>query len=188
MTAPVGIAVHLIAEAFALGSQDAELIFSARHTYLWVIVILSLLGMASLAIGIPARRRRQIVAEIIDGLPGHGNSTHFAFISFLTQFSFFVLTESLEGAPLSSGNVAIALGAAFIASCIGAVAITFGRRRLLEFAIAFVAFLGRRSTAASLQRDYRDQHLVSFSLARIDVCCFCRPPPMFRSSQPIAAR
>lgn len=141
-TTPFGIAVHLFSELAGLGwHDDADVILSPRHAYLAVLALVTLCALFAALATLPRGARRTRVAALIEGLPFKGRGASFTALSFLAQFSFFALTQIGEGCPLCSGDVFIGVLAAAVAAVFGALLIAFGKRRMLEFALALVRYL-----------------------------------------------
>jgi len=138
-TAPLGIAAHLISELAGLGwHDDADIAFSARHGYLAGLALLSVAGLLFALRSLPRSQRRIQVAELIESLPFGGRGVAFTAASFVAQFVFFAVTQIGEGCPLCGGDVAVGVFAAAVAALLGAIAVSFGKKRFLEFALTLV--------------------------------------------------
>jgi hypothetical protein len=141
-TTPFGIAAHLLSELVGLGwHDDAGVILSPRHGYLAVLAMVTLGALFAALATMPRSARRARVADLIEGLPFKGRAAGFTAISFIAQFGLFALTQLGEGCPLCSGDVFIGVLAAAVAAALGALLVAFGKRQMLEFALALVCYL-----------------------------------------------
>jgi hypothetical protein len=139
-TTPFGIAAHLLSELAGLGwHDDADIIFSPKHAYLVILALISLGGLVTALTTLPRDVRRARVATLVDDLPFKGRGAGFTALSFVAQFGFFALTQIGEGCPLCSGDVFTGVLAA--AAMLGALLVSLGKRRILEFALALVRYL-----------------------------------------------
>ena len=188
LTLPCGIAVHLIAEAAALGAQDRALIFSARHVYLWIILVATL-GTFAACFARSASRDRAALMLLVDGLPARTARWPFAMSAFVGQALFFIVTESLEGAPLSQGNIALGICAAAIASSVGALAIAWADAPLGRIVLALAGFLGSMPPRVTADRYGIDRRYLPLRPQALrDARRACRPPPPRPHSALFAAR
>ena len=124
---PWGIAVHLLAEATALGHDGLTGVFVARHLYLLIVGFLGFLGGGALLRPYLSQRRLRIRALRHD-LPCGGRGWRFFLLALLLQMGFFGCTLAVEQAPISNGDwllgsiVALALaglGSAMLATLPG---------------------------------------------------------------------
>jgi hypothetical protein len=182
-TAPLGIAAHLISELAGLGwHDDADVAFSARHGYLAALAVVALLGLFLALRSIPKSDRRARVAELVGSLPFRGRGAGFTLVSFVAQFAFFAVTQIGEGCPLCSGDVVVGVFAAAVAALIGALAVTFGKRRILDFvlglalAFAFVA----PPVPGNLRSALRRRVSLRASRRRTPFSFRYRPPPVMQ--------
>jgi hypothetical protein len=180
LTVPFGIAAHLISEFAGLGwHDDADVAFSARHLYLAILAVVSLLGLVATLLAVPRGDRRARVAELVEALPCRGRGAGFVALSFVAQFAFFAVSQIGEGCPLCGGDIVVGVFAAAVASILGAIAVALGKRRFLEFALALVHYLvaapgaSAAATAAGLER------FVAVRATRRSPFAFrYRPPPL----------
>ncbi|MGH7754906.1 MAG: hypothetical protein ACREM8_01310 [Vulcanimicrobiaceae bacterium] len=181
-----GIAAHLFAELAGLGwRDDATVLFSARHAYLAVLATAIFGSLFATLAAIPHPERRVRIASWIDALPFRGDGVRFTAIAFVAQFAFFFLTQLGEGSPLRSGDVLAGVVAAAIASALGATLVTFGKRRMIEFAFAFVRYLTIRrfARASGTSRSLRKPRVAVPPTRRRTPFAFrYRPPPVIAAS------
>jgi len=138
-TALFGIAAHLLSELFGLGSQaDAALVVSARHGYLVASAALAVASLLAAVLVLPRGERRERIASLVRALPFGGSGLGFATTAFLAQFAFGAVTQIGEGCPLAGGDLVSGIIAGVIAAALGALAVTLGKRRVLEFALGLV--------------------------------------------------
>lgn len=149
-TTPLGIAAHLVSEFFGLGwHDDADVLFSPRHGYLAALAVASLAALVVSLRALPRGDRRRRVEALIRELPCRGQGFGFTCAAFVAQFAIFAITQLGEGCPLCGGDVVTGVLAAAVAASIGAVAIAFGKRRVVELALALVQFFVAASCAAA---------------------------------------
>jgi hypothetical protein len=135
---PVGIIVHLIAEALALGSAAATSLFVLRHIYLVVPLILAAWAFGT-TIGLNGSHREMVrrCALARADLRGRGNVRNL--LAFVTaNFGFFCFTQLIEGIPIASGDFTIGIFAALLGAAIAAVAVFVWGRRVVRAALIFV--------------------------------------------------
>jgi len=141
-TAPLGILAHLSAEFAGLGVRDADdVLFSARHGYLFAIALASLAAFVFVLLRGGRGSAREQAERSVARLPFGGGGTRFIGLSFGVQFAFFALTQIGEGCPLCGGDMWTGALAAAFASLSGAVLVALFKRRVVEFAIALVIAL-----------------------------------------------
>jgi hypothetical protein len=184
-TAPLGIAAHLFSELVGLGwHDDADVAFSTRHGYLALIALGALVALALVLRAIPRGDRRERIASVIAALPFRGNGPRFVALSFAAQFAFFAVTQIGEGCPLCSGDVFTGVLAAALAALCGALAVTFGKRRLLDFVLA-LAWAVALSLGA--ERPARSRFVAGLvvrrSRSRTPFAFRYRPPPLSSFAQ-----
>jgi hypothetical protein len=126
-TLPLGIAVHLLAEATALGRNGLTGAFVTRHLYLLILGFLGLLGGRVLLRAYLSERRLRVRALQRD-LPYRGRGRQFFLLGLLLQMGFFGCSLAVEQVPISKGDwllgsiIALALaslGSAILASLPG---------------------------------------------------------------------
>jgi hypothetical protein len=183
LTAPLGIVAHLTSELAGLGwHDDADVAFSARHAYLAALAFLSLAGLLLSLRGVARRERRAYVAALVDSLPFRGRGAAFTCLSFAAQFAFFAVTQIGEGCPLCSGDIVVGVFAAAVAAALGALAVAFGKRRLIEFALAIVGvFVALFRDASAPRALLRRRRLRAASARRTPFAFRYRPPPSLRT-------
>ncbi len=178
-TTPLGIAAHLISELAALGwHDDADVAFSARHGYLAILAAAALAVFAVALRALPPSARRERVADIIRGLPFEGRGASFLALSFVVQFAFFAITQIGEGCPLCGGDVVTGVVAAAIAALLGALIITFAKRRVLELALSIVWYQSHGGCTAAVRGRPLRGRVVARSGRRTPVSFRYRPPPI----------
>jgi hypothetical protein len=182
-TAPLGVLAHLVAEFAGLGAYDgANVVFSARHSYLAAIAALAFVAFVTLALCCPARSRRERIDSIVAGLPFGGNGARFIVLSFAAQFAFFAATQIAEGCPLASGDVFAGAIAAAFAALAGAVFVALGKRRVVTLAIDLVLALAVDYDAPRAVARVRGEALAAPLYARrcAQYVFRSRPPPLVR--------
>jgi hypothetical protein len=180
LTAPFGIAAHLLSELFGLGwHDDADVIFSARHAYLALIAVAALASLSAALLALPRGERRERVATLVDALPRRGSGPGFLLLAFVAQFGFFALTQIGEGCPLCGGDIVTGVVAAGIAALLGALAVTFGKRRILELALQVMCEFVRIPSAPDIPSNVRAHRVAPATAARRSPFAFrYRPPPV----------
>jgi hypothetical protein len=133
---PFAIAVHLLAEAFALGAGAVDLDFWLRHAYLLVPLALALWSFSkTVGLGVPRpemiRRCALVRAQL---RRAGGGSTILAFAA--ANLVFFGVTQLLEGVPIASASIGTGLTAAVIGSLLSALVIYFWGRSLVARTLA----------------------------------------------------
>ena len=133
---PFAIAVHLVAEALALGAGAIDPDFWLRHAYLVVPLALALWSFSkTVGLGVPRsemiRRCALVRAQLRHA---GGGSTILAFAA--ANLAFFGLTQLLEGVPIASASIGTGLTAAVIGSLLSALIIYFWGRSLVAIALA----------------------------------------------------
>jgi len=183
-TAPLGIAAHLISELAGLGwHDDADVAFSARHGYLALIALAALAALGAALRSVPRGDRRARIAQIVDALPFKGQGAGFVALSFLVQFAFFAITQIGEGCPLCGGDVITGVLAAALAALSGAVAVVFGKRRLLDFVLGLVWAVDLLPVArAATRRRCANGLVVLRGRSRTPFAFRYRPPPVSAAS------
>jgi len=186
LTAPLGIAAHLISELAGLGwHDDADVAFSARHGYLAAIAVLALGGLFLALRSVPRGERRAYVAKLVASLPFGGSGAAFTALSFLAQFGFFAITQIGEGCPLCSGDIVVGVFAAAVAAGIGALAVAFGKRRFIELALALVYALAAIVRDASVTTALLRRRTAPIAATRRTPFSFrYRPPPFLAALKP----
>ena len=147
LTVPFGIAVHLVSELAGLGYRnDAALIFSAKHVYLAVLALGSLLTFFALLASVSrsGSERRRVVKQLIAALPFEGRGPRFTLLSFTGQIGFFFVTQFGEGCPLSANELGAGILAAFVASAIGALALSLCNTQLIRAVVELFSLLEAR--------------------------------------------
>ena len=180
-TAPFGIAAHLLSELAGLGwHDDAEVLFSAPHSYLAIVALAALATFTVALRSVPTNSRRRRVSEIVEALPFEGQGARFIALSFLLQLGFFALTQIGEGCPLCGGDVIVGTVAAAAAALIGALMVTFVKERVLELAMELVWYESQTLWAPPVPvRSRREQRAVDATSARRTPFSFrYRPPPI----------
>lgn len=179
-TAPFGIAAHLTSELAGLGwHDDTDVLFSARHGYLAIIALAALAAFVLVLRSIPADSRRRHISEIIESLPFQGQGIGFIALSFVLQFGFFVATQIGEGCPLCSGDVFVGVVTAAVAALIGALIVTFLKRRVFELAIGLVWYeIHDLRPATARVRSRGEQRAGACSGRRMPFSFRYRPPPI----------
>jgi len=182
LTIPFGIVAHLASEFFGLGwRDDADVAFSIRHLYLAVIAVSALIALALSLRRVPRNNRRRAVAELVDALPLGGRGLRFGLLSFALQFGFFAITQIGEGCPLCGGDVLIGILAAAFASLAGALAVSFGKSRLLELACELVWFVpGVENRERPLLASKPTARIPRRAKRRAPYAFRYRPPPALR--------
>jgi hypothetical protein len=175
-----GTAAHLISELAGLGwHDDAALVLSARHGYLAFSSLAALAGLLVALLILPRGDGRMRVAALIRALPFGGSGAGFAATAFLAQFGFCTLTQIGEGSPLSSGDVVTGLVAGGLAAALGALVVTLGKRRVLEFALALVwATLPVAFGCGVVGGVAADRALLAPATRRTPFAFRYRPPPV----------
>jgi hypothetical protein len=180
LTVPLGIAAHLLSELAGLGwHDDADVILSVRHGYLAAFALVALFIAIAALRSIPRGDRRERIAQLVDALPLRGRGIGFVAMSFFAQFGFFALTQIGEGCPLCGGDVLVGVVAAALAALCGALAVTLGKRRLLDFVLALVwavAFACDAEPAGD--RVAASRRLVLRDRSRTPFAFRYRPPPL----------
>jgi hypothetical protein len=179
-TSSFGIAAHLLSELVGLGWHDDEdVLFSARHAYLALIAVVAFLALVAALLAVPPGDRRSRVHALIERLPLGGRGAGFTVLSFAAQFAFFAVTQIGEGCPLCGGDVFTGIIAAALAAAVGAALITFGKRRILDFALALVRYLAAAflAGASTLSTSFAGE-LIVVSNRRTPYARRCRPPPV----------
>jgi hypothetical protein len=180
-TAPFGIAAHLTSELAGLGwHDDADVLFSVRHGYLAIIAFTALAAFALVLRSMPADSRSRRVSDLVETLPFGGRGAGFFALSFVVQFGFFAVTQIGEGCPLCGGDVFVGILAAAAAALIGALIVTFAKRRVLELAMGLVWYRPRALRAERVHvHSRREQHAADASSPRRSPFSFrYRPPPI----------
>ncbi len=181
LTAPFGMVAHLTSELVGLGwHDDADVLFSARHGYLAIVALASLTVFALVLRSVPADSRRRRVSEIVEALPFEGQGARAIALSFVLQFGFFAVTQIGEGCPLCGGDVFVGTVAAAAAALVGALIVTYAKRRVLEFAMGLVWYGMQGLWAPSVPvRSPREQHAAdAYSARRAPFSFRYRPPPI----------
>jgi hypothetical protein len=133
---PSAIAVHLGAEALALGAGAIHPDFWLRHAYLIVPLALALWSFSkTVGLGVPRSemiRRCALVREQLRH--AGGGSTILAFAG--ANLAFFGVTQLLEGVPIASASIGTGLTAAVIGSLLSALVVYFWGRSLVAIALA----------------------------------------------------
>lgn len=149
---PVGIIVHLIAEALALGNAAATSLFALRHIYLMVPLLLAAWAFST-TIGLGGSHREMVRrcglarAELRSAGSGRGIG---AFIG--ANVGFFFLTQLIEGAPMASGDVGLGLVAALLGVIVATAMVFVWGRRIARAALLFVTNAPPRPAGARPQR------------------------------------
>jgi hypothetical protein len=134
LVVPSSIAVHLGAEAFALGGAGAE--FWLRHAYLAVPLLAALWSFAR-TVGLGRSRaemvRRCALVRARMRVAG-GGSTIAAFA--LANAAIFGISQLVEGVPIASGSLSSGLIAAAAGSLLSALVIFIWGRSLVATALA----------------------------------------------------
>jgi len=180
LTAPFGIAAHLLSELFGLGwHDDADVILSARHGYLALIAVAALASLVVALLALPRGERRERVAGLIEALPARGSGPGFISLAFVAQFGFFALTQIGEGCPLCGGDIFTGVLAAAVAALLGALAVTLGKRRIFEFVLRIMYEFARISLAPGIARGTRPDCVAPARPVRRSPFAFrYRPPPV----------
>jgi hypothetical protein len=180
LTAPCGIAAHLLSEFFGLGwHDDADVIFSARHGYLALVAVAALASLIAALLVLPRGERRERVAALIEALPARGSGPGFIALAFVAQFGFFALTQIGEGCPLCGGDVFTGVLAAAVAALLGALAVTLGKRRIFELALRIMYEFARISFAPGSARRLGAYRVAPAMAPRRSPFAFrYRPPPV----------
>jgi hypothetical protein len=180
LTAPFGIAAHLLSEFFGLGwHDDADVIFSARHAYLALIAVAAIAGLAAALLALPRGEQRARVAALVEALPWRGSGLRFVALAFVAQFGFFALTQIGEGCPLCGGDILTGILAAGVAALLGALAVTLGKRRIFELALRIMCEFVGISFAPGVMRSLRSESVLPAKAARRSPFAFrYRPPPV----------
>lgn len=174
---PFAIAVHLVAEALALGSAAWSPAFWLRHVYLLAPLGLALWSFAE-TVGLGRThaemvRRCALVRARLRA--AGGGSTIVAFSA--ANLALFGITQVLEGVPIASGAAGTGLIAALAGSLLAALVIFFWARSLV--AIALAAVCARTRDARPFARPRRRLVAVSrAAAAAFSLFVPNRPPPI----------
>jgi hypothetical protein len=175
LVVPSAIAVHLGAEAFALGSAGAD--FWLRHAYLGVPLVLALWSFAG-TVGLGRSRaemvRRCALVRARVRCAG-GGSTIAAFA--LANFAFFALTQLLEGVPIAQASLAGGLIAAAAGSLLSALVVFFFGRSIVASALGAVV-RRRRPRARIAPAPRRPVVAARAAAAAFSLFVPNRPPPL----------
>lgn len=174
---PLGIAVHLGAEAIALGPAGLHVDFLTRHLYFIVVASLGYFGGRRLLMPYVRRGLVQVHALRRD-LPWHGRGKRFFTLLYAVQFGFAGLTLAAEGHGLSRGD--------WTAGALTALLIALAGARLLAILPGHIVrtFAGaylRRERLRLYERFLRRQqpHRVARLLATgFETIAGNRPPPL----------
>lgn len=174
---PFAVAVHIAAEALALGSAAEAPDLILRHLYL-------LLPLAAAAwafkntLGLGAQRRETIrrCALARARLRSSGTATNAAVFT-LANLGFFAVTQLLEGVPIASGSMLVGIACAVLGALLSAFAVFAFGRSLARAALALVERLPLGEAPLAAPRRMR------FALARCASEPFTllapnRPPPL----------
>jgi hypothetical protein len=133
---PFAIAVHLGAEALALGVRAVDLDFWLRHAYLLAPLAFALWSFSkTVGLGVPRSEMIRRCALVRAQLRrAGGGSTILAFA--VANLGFFALTQLLEGVPIASASIGTGLTAAVVGSLLSALVIYFCGRSLVATALA----------------------------------------------------
>jgi hypothetical protein len=135
---PSAIAVHLGAEALALGAGSVTPSFWLRHAYLLVPLVLALWSFTR-TVGIGTARSEMIrrCALVRAQLRrAGGGSTILAFT--VANLAFFGVTQLLEGIPIATESIGVGLAAAAVGSLLAALVVYFWGRSVVATALAAV--------------------------------------------------
>lgn len=154
LTVPVGILIHIGAEAYGLHRDALQVAFSPLHAYLGVLGLSALAALGlTLGFSSPSETRRR-AALLAQALPFHGRGMAFAALSAGLQFAFFLTTELGEGDPLRAGSLWLGIVVAAIASLIGGL-VLHGVRAHLEVVVTS-AFEPRVPAIGAATRSHHD--------------------------------
>jgi protein-S-isoprenylcysteine O-methyltransferase Ste14 len=179
-TSALGIVAHLVSELAGLGwHDDADLIASPRHGYLAAIAVALFAVLFALFASSPKRSRAARIASLVEALPFRGRGAAFLVATFLAQFGFFAVTQLGEGCPLCSGDMFTGVLAAAFAAILGAIVISFGKRRLLAFAFALFELIDAASSSddAAHVRIWEGASRLQRGRRRTPFAFRYRPPP-----------
>lgn len=129
-TIPLGIFVHIVGEAAALGKNPAALAAAPLHWYLGILGVLALAAACCAVARIPRNDRRRQFALLVRALPFGGRGMRFAALSAGLQLAFFLVTECAERCPFGRGDIWLGLLAALLAAFFGAAVIRAVRARI----------------------------------------------------------
>jgi hypothetical protein len=133
---PSAIAVHLVAEALALGAAAAGPDFVLRHAYLGVPLALALWSFArTVGLGRPRAEMVRRCALVRARLrSAGGGSTLVAFA--LANFAFFGITQLIEGVPIAAASLGTGVIAAALGSLLSALVVFLWGRSIVATALA----------------------------------------------------
>jgi len=118
---PFAIIVHLVAEAAAVGRDGLCIGFLVRHSYFGGLFLAAVAWFGSTAgLNRPARERRRRCALLRADLKAAGRP-HSLIVLIGANVAFFGLTQAVEGMPIASGALALALGVALAGSLLAAL-------------------------------------------------------------------
>ncbi len=175
---PFGIAVHLSAEAAAVGHDGLGFGFVLRHGY-FVALILAAAGWFGSTVGIgrsesERRRRCAILRSDLSGVHGARGLLLLA----AAQLAFFGVTQAAEGVPVASGAVALGLGVALVGSLLSAVLVFFFGRSLIVAGLdAVIGTVPLRCTAAVVARRDGRSAIPRRAASAFSLFVPNRPPP-----------
>ncbi len=174
---PSAIAVHLGAEAFALGAGAVDPRFWLRHAYLLVPLALALWSFCHAA-GIGAARSEMIRRCALVRAQLHHTGAGAAIFAFTAaNLVFFGVTQLLEGLPIAAASIGAGLIAAVTGSLLAALVVYFWGRSIVATALAVVVLRPRnRRCNAFVQRLAVDVPRAAASTFSLFVPN--RPPPL----------
>lgn len=175
---PFAVAVHLIAEAAAVGPDGLGFDFVARHLYF--VALLSAAAWwfgAIVGVGQPAaerRRRNAILRADLSGKHGLGR------LAVLTgsQLAFFALTQAVEGVPIVSGAVALGLGVVLAGSLLCAALVFFFGRSIIVAGLDSVIGTAPRPASTALACRRRAVPAPRHAASAFTLFVPNRPPPI----------
>jgi hypothetical protein len=149
---PFAIAVHLLAEGFALGSAALTPDFWLRHAYLLLPLALALWSF-SRTVGLGSAHAETIrrCALVRAGLGATGAGSTIVALT-VANLIFFAVTQLLEGVPIASESIGIGLTAAVLGALLSALIIFFWGRSLAATALAAVVLRPRHLGGVTFAR------------------------------------
>jgi hypothetical protein len=175
---PFGVAVHLGAEAAAVGHDGLGFGFVVRHGYFVALIIAAAGWFAStVGIGRPESERRRRCAILRSDLSGAHGIRGLLLLA-ASQLAFFGVTQAAEGVPVASGGVALGLGVALAGSLLSAVLVFFFGRSLIVAGLDAVIGTAPVRLAATAVA-HRDSRIATPRRAASAFSLFVpnRPPP-----------
>jgi hypothetical protein len=180
---PFAVAVHLIAEGAALGREGFGFGFVVRHAYFaGLLLVAAWWFCATVGIGRPAAERRRRCAMLRADLLDVGGVRGLLTLAG-AQIAFFGVTQAVEGVPIASGAVVLALGVALAGSLLcAALVFLFARSIVVAGLDSVIGVAPLRPAARALARRERTIAIPRRATSAFSLFIPNRPPPILSRS------